>query len=84
MQRMEEPCFKANGRRFIERVVGRFAKLPEDEVSTDCNHVMNLCRTIVTETGFNKVLDFLEIVIDEHGKSTEFANVIESLFKLRR
>ena len=77
----ERRYFHADGRRLLERVLGRFAKRAEDEVSTDHRGVMALCKRIVMEGDFNRVLDFLEIAIDEHGRSTEFATAVESLFE---
>ena len=78
---IEGPYFDAIGRGLIERALGRFAKLPEEDVPVDYNGVMDTCRKIVTKCKFNEVLDFLEIMIDEQGGSTEFTYTIEGLFK---
>ena len=73
--------FRANGQRFIERVLGRFQKRSEDDVSTVYQEVMDICKNVVTTHKFNRVLDFLEFMIDEQKDLAEFADTIEGLFE---
>ena len=71
----------ANGQRFIERALGRFAKQPEENIQTGYRAVMDNCRIIVMTDRFNRVLDFLQSMIDEEKDSTAFADTIEGLFE---
>ena len=75
------PYFSSSGRRLIECVLGRFAKLPEDEVPTNFRRASDYCKEIVIESRFNRVLDLLEIMIDEQGIGSPFQHAIDELFK---
>ena len=73
--------FKDRGERFVERVLGKFQRSPEGHIRTDYQEVMNYCETVVMTDDFNKVLDFLEIMIDEQKGSREFGDSIKELFE---
>lgn len=47
---------------FIEYVLGKLLKLPEDEIKSDHDNAMSQFKEIIEEAEFNKVLDLIEIV----------------------
>ena len=72
--------FKPEAKRFIERVLGEFLRLPEDEISTDCDTVVRRFKDLVRQEPFNRVLDLIELVAnDEPGIkfATDIANVFD-------
>ena len=59
-----EYCFKKEGPRFIERVLGRFLKTPEDEVRTNYSEVLDRFKSSILDGHFYAVLDLVEIISD--------------------
>ena len=57
--------FNIEGVEFIERVLGRLLKLPEDDVDTRYSYVIDLFRKTILNDYFNKVLDLTEIISNE-------------------
>ena len=72
--------FKEKEERFIERVLGSFEKRLESRVSTRYEDVMKNFENILTTGRFNRVLDLLEIIIDELETPNVFAEQIKELF----
>lgn len=58
------------GRRFVERVLGRFLKAPEDDVSTDYHEVLVVFKSQILQRDFHEVLDLVEIIsdVEESGR----------------
>ena len=73
--------FHVDGERLFERVLGSFTRLPQENVETDYRSVMDTCRKIALKISFNKVLDFLEILIDEQKGSHVFVHKMKHLFE---
>ncbi len=47
---------------FVEYVLGKLFKLPQDEIQSDYENVMSQFKKIIEKAKFNKVLDLIEIV----------------------
>ena len=67
-------------RRYFERVLGKFTKSFESEIPTAYNEVSKALETIIKTGLFNKVLDLLEIMIDELSGGEILAADIKDLF----
>ena len=75
--------FGSAGEKCIERVLGKLLRMNEDEISTDYEHIMQLLKNyIMQEDRFNKVLDLIEIIVDDESVTDEFANKIAYLFEV--
>ncbi len=68
-------------REFVVRVWGRFAKVPESRVSADYSKVMRDFESVLTLQKFNRVLDLVEIMVDEQEDSDAFAMKIATMFE---
>lgn len=77
---MGEYFFEEKGRRFIERVLGRFLKTPEDEVRTGYDDVLDLFKTLISSVEFHAVLDLVEIISDLE-ESGSFRNRVAECFE---
>ena len=73
--------FNEAGRQFIERAMGRFRRQPEGNVKTTYTESMRSFEGVLMTQRFNKVLDFLEIVVEEQAANREFVYTIKTLFK---
>ena len=60
-----EPYFGDFNEGRIERVLGRFARIPESEVDTSYPKVVNWFERIIMKSEFNQVLDFIGIIVNE-------------------
>ena len=62
-------CFDPKGHRFVEQVLGRFSKTPEDEVRTNYYDVLDLFKSSILRGDFHVVLDLVEIIsgVEESG-----------------
>lgn len=74
--------FFTDGHRFVERVLGRLTKRPEDEINTGYEPTMNFIRKIVLQGSFYSVLDLLEIAANDHACGTQFAEKVHGIFEL--
>ena len=63
--RYKKYYFSAEGVEFIEHVLGRLFKIPEDDVDTTYSYVIDLLRKTILNDYFNKVLDLVEIICNE-------------------
>ena len=71
-------------KRFIEQVLGRVLKKPEDEIDTGYNSALNLLKQIILTYDFNVVLDLIETVVNEGKQNSRcimFANNIRDVFE---
>ena len=75
------PVFNAETRRYIERIFGRFTRQPESKISTLYKEVLRNFEQIIATTKFNRILDLLEIMIEEHEQPDAFAKHIIKLFE---
>ena len=57
--------FNAEGVEFIECVIGRLLKIPEDEVDTEYNNVISFLKKTIRNENFKKILDLVEIISNE-------------------
>ena len=73
--------FKPEGVRYVERALGRFLKVPENHVSTNFSEVLHTFERILMEGVFHKVLDLLEICINEPFGRQQLSNQIAKIFK---
>lgn len=73
--------FLQNDKRFIERVLGRFMSVPEDEISTIYDSVIANFKTVVIDGTFNRVLDLLEIIANDRRTGADFTGSVEEIFE---
>lgn len=73
--------FTGAGDRFVERVLGRLMKRPEDEIDTGYEPTMNFIRKLVLQGNFYSVLDLLEITANDHACEEQFAEEVHDLFE---
>ena len=73
--------FTGAGRRFVERVLGRLLKRPEDEIDTDYEPAKNFIKKIVLQGNFHSVLDLLEIAANDQSCEKQFAEGVHGLFE---
>ncbi len=64
--------FSYEVKQFMEHVLGRVLKKPEDDINTDYDPVHDLFKQILLAHDFNVVLDLIETVVNE-GKQREIA-----------
>ena len=73
--------FPSKESRFIEHVLGRILKKPEDEVDTSYDVVLGLFKSLILRGPFNVVLDLVQIMINESpymGSTGSFGGRIRS------
>ena len=73
--------FGEETKRFLERVLGKVLKKPEDKIETSYPAVYQQFRTLILEGNFNVVLDLIEIMTNERRWDKEFVNCIGELFE---
>ena len=74
-------CFNERVSRIAERVLGDFFRKPEDEINTEYKHALNAFREVIISSDFNRVLDFVEIMVNDHGVSSGYADKVRCLFE---
>ena len=72
--------FNTPVREFVKRAWGRFDKIPESRVRTNYSAVLRDFEFVLMRRKFNRVLELLEIMVDEQEDSDEFATKITTLF----
>lgn len=75
------PYFLDTAKKFIERVLGKFLKISEDEIPTDYYKAMDAFKGILFKGKFNKSLDLVEIAINDKAFSEVFVNRIAKSFE---
>ena len=61
---MGKMSFAPKGHRFVQQVLGRFFKTPEDEVRTKYSEVFCRFKSLILKGHFHAVLDLVEIISD--------------------
>ena len=69
------------GTLFIERVLGKCLKKPEDEISTSYESAKNNFKNLILQGSFNEVLDLVEIMVNERRYDKEFIKRISESFE---
>ena len=70
-----------DGKRFVERVLGRLTRRPEDEINMNYEQTMKFVKNVVLQKDFNSVLDLLELVSNEDASWRPFAEQVHHLFE---
>ena len=64
-----------------ERILGKLLKKPEDEINTSQYRIiLNDLKSVIIRGEFNRVLDLIEIIVNDTFGKVEFAHSISSLF----
>ena len=74
--------FPAGASRFIERVIGKYNKIPESKVPTEYNKVLMQFERDCLHLKFNKLLEMLEAIINDRAIDDDFAEKIRRLFEI--
>ena len=74
--------FSKEAKRFIERVLGKFLKKPEDEIDTSYEKVINLLKDAILYGRFNKVLDLVKIMVNDRKYGEKLAKPIGESFEI--
>lgn len=77
-------CFSNEECRLIERVLGHLLKMPEDEINTEYDEVLNLFKMYISKAKFFRVLDFIEIFSNDEpygARSSDFRTQIADSFE---
>ena len=69
------------GTLFIERVLGKSLKKPEDEISTSYEFAKDNFKNLILQGSFNEVLDLVEIMVNERRYDKEFVKRISASFE---
>ena len=69
--------------RFVEYLFGKLLKKPEDEISTDYEHVSELFKQIILEGRFDHLLSLIELIANDDSATSRFARNIGALFDSR-
>ncbi len=78
---MDATFFTDDGSRFIERVLGRLMKRPEDEINTDYEATMTFFKDVVRKAKFHAVLDLIEFMSNDYACRQPFAEQVQALFE---
>ena len=73
--------FKNPGKRFFERVLGRYTKQPGDAISTDYDQVLSNLKNSILSGQFNQVLDLIEIMVNDKDLTDAFVIDMRNLFE---
>ena len=68
--------------RCIERVIGKYSKIPESSVSTDYSKVMAHFEKACTSLAFNRLLEMLEAIINDNHVRGFLNEKIRHLFEI--
>ena len=74
--------FAANELRFFERVIGKYKKITESKVSTAHSAVMTDFEGACISSKFNKLLEMLEVIINDRDVDDDFCERIRQLFEI--
>ena len=75
------PYFTSEGCHFLERILGRLLKRPEDEIDTsNYRIILNDLKGMIIRGKFNGALDLIETIANDALGKVEFAHTISSLF----
>ena len=79
---MSRYYFADKEQRFIERVIGKYRKIHQSEVSTNYSSVMPHFEEACFSLEFNELLDMLEAIINDIDIDDDFGERIGRLFEL--
>ncbi len=84
----DDNSFKSEGKRFIERVLGKFLKKSEDEIiARDLHpydafrHILDSFKQSILQDTFNRILDLVELIVNDRSVESRFADKIACLFE---
>ena len=67
--------------RFIERIFGEFSEFTEDKIDNKYENISDWASRTISYDKFNRVLDFLEIVMNDDYDTVHFSTRIGELFE---
>ena len=73
--------FDDQAKRFSERVLGKLNQLPEDQISTNYENVLNAFKQAALQGKFNHVLDLVEILVNDRDATEELKERLRVLFE---
>ena len=74
--------FTHQGRKFVERVLGDYTGTPRGEIRTDYLWVMEIFKdAIIVTDEFNKIIDLLEIMVNDEDRPDKFVQQIKGSFE---
>ncbi len=68
-------------KRFCERVLGKLWKQPEDQINTNYENVLNSFKQVALQREFNRVLDLVEIIVNDRDATGELKERLRDLFE---
>lgn len=73
--------FGGASRNFVERVLGRWAVRPEDEIPYRIDEVMVAFKDVLGDAAFNRVLDLIEILVNDPRVEPLFVATVARSFE---
>lgn len=73
--------FETHSERFIERVLGRHKRLPEDTIRVEYEEVLRVFREIILNGRFDQVLSLIEILVNDTDIPVLFPEQMGVLFE---
>ena len=74
--------FEERDERFIERILGKLYKQPENRINTSYKEVMHSFESLLLEEEkFNKILDLIAIMVNDIDIKTGFVQRVDNLFR---
>ena len=78
--RLGSNLFSDSGDRFVERVLGKHLKQPEDAIPTRYSGASEIFRETILKGEFSAVLNLVEIICDDEKIDSRFADRVRDLF----
>lgn len=72
--------FTESGDRFVEQVLGKHLKRPEDAIPTLYSDASRIFRAVILKEEFSAVLNLVEIICDDEEVDGQFAERVRDLF----
>ncbi|MCY4359027.1 MAG: hypothetical protein OXD01_16100 [Gammaproteobacteria bacterium] len=79
-----EDDFESTSAKFWKSALGEFLCQAQSEITSSCSEISKICDAILSSDSFNKVMDFLEVILRHLAldyASEEFASRLKMLFK---
>lgn len=76
---VDSAYFDVEGKRFVEKVLGKFYGVPEDQIRTDCRNVFARFKEISLDGEFYELIDLIVFVVNDKGADIvdQFKNLFE-------